>query len=501
MEKIAENIYTKLKVAGIHQDFSKEIEDMKQKGILNEEMSLKGAYNAFLLSMGHSHPIFLKILKNEYLFDLTFRISRLDTKTTQIFEKIKAETSYFEYFYILESNDDFLHLGVKFSEKIYDYDTKCDYEAHIQPYKLLAKVLEVDISELEFDQYLFPYKESPDVKKVYASFIEVLKTANLPLRIVSDDILFENTNITNLYDVYLYLEDSGKWPNDQDAIDCAKTAFYCQLYSKVSFRTFIDKKYCVFNYKGFYFKVRIILKQDFNVKYNVLMKLNAMIKAKTCHFHRKIKMIKAILANLGFYPLILDDFLVDSLSLAIRPNIVGDARFIEEFLMFDFDLDKKVLNLENAKLENNQGSKGFKVLWKDDCLSIGLPNDCFISEIKQSFFEARRNFFKMTWNSRNATIDPDPFRMPCLSDYTFVLSTEQLDASFKEIIGAMNSSDLNLVTPEYKDFIGSRMLSEAKCYYSPTLGLLMVKVNEGYNVDFIANIFILETSFSYIKHK
>lgn len=501
MEKIVEYIHKNLESLGIEQKYTSELNDMTENHIISGNMPLKGAYNAFLLRMSRVHPIFSRILKKEYIFDITFTITKNISNLQEFKEKLSKKTPEFEYFFIL-NEDNGLSIGAKFSDNIYDIEENFKGLVYIKPYKFLCDYFELDMADFEFKQYIFPINGNNDVQKAYSSFIELLKTVNIPLSIVSDDILFKDTNILNLYDVCIYLEQSRKWPKDQNAINCAKTAFYCQLCSKICCRVFIDKNYCVFNHRGFFFKVRIFIKSDLNVKHRVILGLNSKIKEKGQGFHRKVKMIKGLLANLGFYPLIFDDLLIDSISLILGSNIIADAKFIDEFFKFNFDLCNKTFNLDDLQYEPsysiNTNSKNLKISWKNETLAVSLPSSYYIEQLREIFSSFNSNAFKISNSSDSFFISPDPFSKPILDSFSFILAKNKLDDRFDEIIGAMEGP-FDLAVPEYRDSPIKIMPNKIKTYYSPTLGLLMVKVDEDLDSNLIANIFISETSFNFIR--
>lgn len=494
MEGIAEYIGKSLKSVGIGKSYVQSINKMAERGIISERMPLKTARTTFLLHMGKESPMFLNILKTKYVFDLTCTI---DSGGCDMIERL--QNGRFEYVHV-ETCSSGLFVGVKFRENVYDRLKNTDVPDYLIPYRLLTLKTGLKITDFRFHQVIFSFRERGPVQQIYAEFIEHLKSLSLPLSIVSDDLLHESTNILLLYDCYVYLEESGQWPKDLDAIDCAKTAFYCQLYSKSKYRVMIDKKYCVFKYKEIYFKVKILIKRDFNVRHRVLMGLHSTMKAKNSHFHRKVRMIKDILGRLGFYPLVFDDFLVDCIALIVGESVVGDARCIENFMNFDFGLAKSSLDLRTMKYVSDPAgdgsSRGLKVLWGDATYILPAPDAEFIEELKLKLDSVRQIDFGIF--NEDFTPAGDALIQPNFGDYSFVLSNTCVDSSFKEIIGSMGGS-FDLGTPEYKDFVGFRHSKESKSYYLPSDNVLMVKVGESFDADLLANIFISETSFGYIK--
>lgn len=491
MEKIAEYVGRNLRAVGIGKSYAQSIHQMVEKGIITESMPLKAAYTTFLLHMGKESSMFLNILKGKYIFDLTCTVN---TKKDDVFKK---HTGSFEYVHT-EPCDDALFIGIKFRESVYDELKNTDVPDYLIPYKILVLETGLKITDFRFHQAIFSFKEQRPVQQTYAEFIEHLKSLSLPLSIVSDDLLYENTNNLLLYDCYIYLEESRQWPKDQDAIDCAKAAFYCQLYSKSKHRVMINKNYCVFKYKGFYFKVKILIKRDFNVKHKVLMGLHSVMRNKNGHFHRKVKMIKDMLGKLGFYPLVFDDFLVDCIGLIVGQNVIGDAKCIENFM--DFDLANGLLDLDTMKYVSEPARdnrlRGLRVQWKGAVCVVPIPSAELVEELRLKLGPAGQGGLALF--NEDLTPAMDTLIQPDFKDYSFVLSRTCVDSSFKEIVGSMGGS-FDLGTPECKDFVGFKLSGESRSYYSPSDSVLMVKVRKGFDADLIANIFINETSLGYIK--
>lgn len=485
MESIVEHVARSLRAVGIEKDYTERIGKMMERGIIGKCMSPKAAYTAFLLHMGKESQMFLNILKNKYVFDLTFTTGKRD---------ISLHGDRFEYVHT-EVRDDGLFVGVKLRENIYDELKNVSVPDYLIPYKLLAMETGMGITGLRFCQPIFVFKDQKPVQHAYAEFVEHLKSLSLPLSIVSDDLLYEHTSITPLYECYVYLEESSQWPRDRDAIDCAKTAFYCQLYSKSKYRVMIDEKFCIFRYNEFYFKVKILIKKDFNMRYKVLMGLHSVMGREGRNFHRKVKMIKDILGGIGFYPLILDDFLVDCIALIVGRDIVGDAKCIENFLNFDFDIASSSIDLDtmNTDASRDPRSRGLRVLWKDAAYVVPVPSVELIEELKLKLSSIRQSSPSFSEDFELSTM-----ARPDFNDYSFVLSNTAIDGSFKEIVGSMGSS-FDLGTPEYKDFVGAKLSRESMSYYSPNNGVLMVRVKKPHDADLIANMFINETSFCYIR--
>lgn len=496
MEKISQYIHEQLQKHGINKNFQIEIEENWKIKQLPIDMPLIAAYNSFLMGNTNKFPIFQSILKNSYLYDISFKINSDIEKVEK--ELKKALKDRIEYIYT-EENENNNFIGIKLNENAFNSVKNLNIPSYLVPYHLIKSC--DSCKTAKFNEKLFEYKTIPGVSKKFAEFIEHLKSCNLPLSIVDYDLLFENTGVTPFYDAYVYLEESSQWPNEIEAINCAKTAFYCQLYTKSSYSVFIDKKFVVFKYKNIYFKVKILIKRDFSVKYKIKTELISTVKKQGELLHRKSRIAKTILAKLGFYPILIDDFLVDCICLIIGKDTVGDAKFIEEFLNFSFDLDNKRFLLDSLKLEQfaikemKKDIKQFKVCFKDITYNCILPKQPVIDNLKRIFkkiTEADNDIFdENNMLITNSLLEPD------ISEYDIILSKEFFD-DFRKIENG-KAYEFLLGTPSIEDFLSKFGSPNIFFYYSPLNEMLMIKCSDLSNIDLFINSLVTQTSFSYIK--
>lgn len=499
MEQLKSLVCQNLKKYKINKKYDTEIEEMFEKNILNDKLPLSALYNTFILNMSKKSPIFQSILKKQDVFDLTCYLN--ESKLSEDEEKIKfrIEKSFrsrMEYVYVEKINKEYF-IGVKLSKDAYLEIKNSDVEEYLYPYKFMLFDKSLEITDFRFDQFMFNYNRPKNIQKIYAEFIEHLKTLNLPLSVVSDDLLFENTNILPIYEVYLYLEPSSQWPEDTEVINCAKTAFYCQMYLGSKFRHSVKKDYCVFKYRGFYFKTKILIKSDMNIKYNVHMGLNSVIKKQSVDFHRKIQMIKTIMAKIGAYPLHFDDFFVEMLCLMVGASTIGDARFLEKLFTHQFDLNGAIFDLESGKIENDtpKNENTMKIKYKNSVLNYTLPSESVYEDVFIKLMNAKIAENILINNDFIFETD-DVFKMN-LDGFDAVFSKTKLDG-FEEIVGVL-TDDFDLGTPDFKEFAGSSISKAGVFYYDPLSKLLAVNVNEGLDLDLIVNVLILQVSFEYVK--
>lgn len=491
MNQISDFISANLDKFEIRKNFSKEIDRMFEVGILNQKMSQKGCYSAFLLEMTKENPLFLRILKGEYLFDIKFLIknSIFDENVKFLSENEKIDYFYHESSQLIKnenSEEDTLKyfVGIKFKPNI--------FKDYLEEYKLLEN-LNFNLNDLIFLNPVFHINNSllseKDPSLLFLELVQHLKGLKLPLLITDCHIRSPRTNITNIFDCYIELQNSN-WPEDLSAISIAKSAFYCDLYSKSSFRHFIHEDYCVFKYGNIFFKIKILIKRDFNKKIITQFKIDSIMKSVDCDFINKIRLLKQIL--LGFYPII-DDFTVDSICLMIKST--SYTKFISDFfdLLSSFSNDQLYsLNLQSLKIETEPKKTRFN--------GFRLLHDCFynISINSKNLLDSYSSIRYYNPNSSQIALCNLFKLIENLENFTFVLSASKYDQTFSEIIGAVGG-DLHLIFPEIEQSVIFKFIKETSCLYDPINGLLMVDVKDGFDVDLIINMFICSTSFTYIK--
>ncbi|KAM0680571.1 hypothetical protein GINT2_001259 [Glugoides intestinalis] len=503
IEQFKKNLYEDLKKHKIAKYYDKDVDMLFEKGILREEMNYKSLYNTFLLRMSSQESLFENILKNADVFDLTCyfqppaslnHLTELEI-THSLRDSFKSRAN---YVYVEKQNTKFF-IGIKFSKDIYTPMKNQDVQELLYPYHLLMFDKNIKITDYKFDQFLIDYTKPKCTKKTYAAFIEHLKTLQLPLSIVDDDILFQSTSILPIYDVFIYLQSSSRWPKDQEAIDCAKAAFYCQLYTKSKYRNVINKQYCVFKYENLYFRIQILIKSDFTSKYRILTNLNNVIRIQDDNFHRKCHMAKKVLASFGFYPLHFDDCLVDIICLIIGSNTIGDAAFLNKFLNFHFELQGCVFNLDTLKLTRDStftvGLRSLRLTSKHFLCSFNLPSSAILDELVMKL--KHLTIPNIGLLDDDFIIQTENVLKTDIKDYDVVLSKAPLKV-FDEIIGVI-PSDFNLRSSYSKDSLSKKLVKFATIYYNPCENVLMANILPGNDVDLVANLLIIETSFEYIK--
>lgn len=557
MEQVVQFITDRIRKHGLESDYTADIKALIESGRIDSKMSNNTAYTTLLIHQSKKHPVFASMLKNRYLFDISFTVKRTEeliaadenagdgnestderaddavagssaakkepgkTNSKTGVESKKTDGSAadqkeqererriedslktvlkgrFEYIFV-ESRGADIFVGVKLNGSAFESVVNMSAPPSLIPYRLLARAFK-NASSIRFCERLFDCPSMDGAEQKFAEFVEHIKDLRMPLSISTYDLLHGSTSIVPVYDAYVCHCASNQWPKDPEAVECVKAAFYCQIYSKSQYRAVINKKYAAFKYKDCIFKLQILREEDMSIRHHMLMRVQSIIKELGEVFSRKVRLAKMILGRLGFYPLIIDDFLAECIALHVGRGVMGDARFVESFLAFDFDLAGKLLSLDSLKMRGGYGDeagrKQLKVGSGERTCNYSLPREDLLSELRerlQSIASGPMPMFNTSWELTTAGL-----LEPVLAGATFALSVEPRDG-FEEIVGSF-SSDLPLGTPSTAEFIGKSMHKEATFYYDPLAELMMVRVNGGYDVDFVVNVIITNTSFNYIKY-
>ncbi|KAI5149636.1 hypothetical protein ENBRE01_1409 [Enteropsectra breve] len=516
-------IMKQLKEHGICANFEDKIEELTRSKVLAATLSPQAAYKMFLLAMSDEEPVFSAILKRTPLYDLSFTVKmsdinkELDISCDDAAEKLKEKYKEWlgnklEYSYI-EQRDELIFIGLKFKSSIYDKISNCAVSTASLPYYLASKSL-APIECISFNEPIYPIPKEElllDIEKAAAQLIVDLRAARLPLSIVDYDLLYPNTSILPFCKINLHLEASSSWPCDKEARECAKTAFYCQMYSQCIHRLHIDKKYVVFKIDGIYFEAKIVLKNtsikatknskimpagDMNARYHVELGLQERVKDLGEHFHRRVRMLKSILGDMGIYPQVFSDIFVDAVSLIYNSGATTDGAFIKAFLSAKKDLTAIRLDLNTGKTFHEESGNNKMVLSHGEHrYFLDVP----IYELGHILEKLQGNIF----TSEIKLISDKLLReMLVFDEYSFILSKNEISEGISklekhEIVGAYESEFL-LGSPRFEDSILSGVPGVEKFIYSPTQEFVAVKIKADFDNELVQNIIITETSFSYI---
>lgn len=473
--------------SNILHNYIDEIELMISNGMISNDTPPKLAYTTFLLNKSETDDVFAALLRGECPFDISFTVQSntnadLNLKLNNAFGKLVS------YIYT-EQRGDTLFFGIKLSQSVY-----ISYSANefVNPYTIIGNLVDLPDS-LFFYERPTKIHENRNVNESFSALIEHLKLLDLPLAIVDADLISAKTNPLPIFKAYIWLEPSREWPDDLEAVKCAKTAFYCQIHKQSKHSVFINRESVTLKYKELYFLVEIMHKP--NNKYKIEMEIQKQIKDRGYTFQRNILMLKCLLAEIGVYPLYVDDLIIEAASFAIPSTIVGEALFARNFFELDIFKSGQAINISSGRIHR------IKELANKNLVSIQnseyfynwvLPNKWVINCIA-----AHAKIIK-EWHSPIFNIKGDILSLNLLSEaYDIIMSVEPFEGG-TEIVGSL-CTDFELGTPDYADFIAQDYFIHSDILYFPISQMLMANARPTISKNLLANLLILNSSFRFVR--
>jgi hypothetical protein len=495
MEEAVEYITDRLLRHRIAADVRRAVDELAVTNRINEFMTHSAIYTTFLLKMGKSDPMYRALLNRTYLFDMEVEISDRrallgeDELKDRILEIFDGRIS---YAYVRTTGSTHF-VGIKLNEKAYSSVRNCNMTEDAIPHYLLVRGLEYDISSYKFNELIFGHEDRENEHGKYVELIMHIKQLSLPVSIIDHEMMHSNAAAQNVHLCYLHCGSSENWPESHEALNCAKTALYCFIYKKSKFRCDIKHEYVLLKYRGSYFRFQILLKDDRRSEYAINSKIAELISAQPPLFRKNVLTVKRFLDCHGYYPMHIDDRIIEIGCLVFGRGILSFGRFFNEFLEYRFDLEGRTLNLDSLKLAENQ-SRRFEVVHQHSFLIVTMPPKNImrrLSHLKRLVRSAETPLF-----DGEMRIMTHRLLQPCLHDYDFVLSRDFVPGSHRITGSSRKQHQLGkAVLPEA---LPLHLRSKAYFFYSPTHGLLMVKIKEGPRGRELRDVLILKTSFRFI---
>lgn len=264
--------------------------------------------------------------------------------------------------------------------------------------------------------------------RIYNELINHLRNIDLPLRIVYDEFV-DNFNMIH---TFIFLEESRAWPDKLDAIKCAITAFYCQIFLKSRYRYEINYEYVVLKYKDIFFRVQIKFKtqnQMHNLNENPadIIELYRPYIAIYSDLEHYIRIFMSAHGYLRYFPDILIKKYAEKYS-NLSPGR-GFVNFLKsgfrDFLVesennvFKIDINEKSYTIyDNSPSENNK-FKSFTYVIDQ----VVLNRFCLL--MKKILYNLQKLDLKL---EKYSTLE---LLRPYIKDYDFVLSNEPFKKSKK----------------------------------------------------------------------
>jgi hypothetical protein len=433
-------------------------------------------------------------------FDLEVEIEDENERLSkeQIIGKLKGErVKYVRVRY----NKGHYFISIRLTEMCYlPIKENVNLQRYLIPYFFVFSALDYQLKDYRFNEILFEYHPVEDEMQKYREVIEHIRSLNLPLSLVDDDVFSSLSRGTMAYheihDCVIHLEDSKKWPRNVNAIKCAKTAFYCQIFSKSSMRYLVDHEYVMLKHNRSKFKFRITLKGERTEKDEVFERLIDVINNQSPFFKEGVVIIKQFLGNHGYYPLLISDELIEIIGLIIGTGIINPGMFFDEYLKYDFQLKGKCFDLMTMKLNDSRDESRFILIHGTSRHCLKLPDDMVFTRLR-GLNGKLRNMPKTIFDV-NFNLLTNIFLVPTIKDYDVIFSRTNRRGFKKVHQKTVGVCILGKPVPSsHSDFFGD-MERFAYLFYSPLRGLLMVKGKEDVDVKLLCMVLLLKTSFEYV---
>lgn len=460
MNELKEYTKSQLIKHNIKEDLSQKIEEIKED---LQGKDLQSAYKTLLNSL-RERKMYYNILKNKTVFDIQIFIPRKKFffKEEEIQKRLKEKLN-FKYVYF---SDNFL--GIKLKNDCYNCGRALIKET--VPYKKLYRSIRkyVDFYDLTFKELVFRVNHRDNTKE----FINFINKIHLPVKIY-DYELINPISISNYKEIDLVLEDRD-WPEEEIAKQCAKTAFYCYLHSKIRSNELICKNHLIIKYNG----INFVLTVQTNT--NLRKYFNELIDQKEEWWKYNVLYVKTFLSSFGFYSFYFSDLLIDLLCYKIKDFYAPS--FLNYFLSLDYNFNM-IFNLDTKKFTKSKKDLFLQI--NTSLYKIETPDESIINRLKLLNKKIKESKFKII--DEGKSLVTNNYLLPNINDYDFVLSNKPRK-NFNKI-----------------DFDGLFSYYELKeisllCYlfYSERHGLIMVK-DRGIGIDVLIGLVVLKSGFNYIR--
>ncbi|AFM98464.1 hypothetical protein EHEL_060930 [Encephalitozoon hellem ATCC 50504] len=495
MERIEEYINGKLREYKIKVDVSSVVEELALSNKINEFMTPSSVYTVFLMHLGKDDEMYKSILNGEYLFDIEAGLNDreslyCDRELKKKITKIYGERA--RYVYVSTSGSKHF-IGIRLSDKGYEPIAGHGGPECAIPYFLLVDGLkEFGIGDFEWNEVIFGYRVTEDERSKYIEILEHVKKMRLPVQIIDSDAMHISTSVMNVHECYLHCGSYANWPEDEDALNCAKTALYCLIYKRSKYRSAIGYDYVLLKYRGSYFKFKIMIRRDIKAEFRVNARISEIISQESDIFKKNVRFVKAFLDCHGYFPVYFDDRLIELICLMVGKEISSFGRFFNEFLGYKIKLEGLTFNLETLKITENK-NKRFEVVYQHDVVVVRTPPPKVIQRLnglKKAVMAQKIELF-----DGNLRLQTNKLLQPFFKDYDFVLSLSERPG-FSEVKDKAKQEFLFGV-PLVEELLLPSLKSKGYFFYSSRHSVLMVKVNEEYSPEELLYFLLLRTGFRY----
>lgn len=468
MKEVGDYVRSKLAYHCINLNVEKEVNALFFEKKINDKMPLDLAYRVFLQS--ESHPVYKNLLEDRRPFDIRL-LARMCRRSLSDVRKKVEEMAECEYCFV---SDGFV--GIKLRSPGRSAESGIFPQISILQMIYGRIVPYISLEEVQSKDVVFDIGSSYEAQK-YTELVESLRTVNLPIHIIDDEFVngcgVEGPCEYN--ECNLELEDR-EWPKSRDAVQCAKTAFYCFLYRRSPHRFLLERKFLVLKYKGSMFLVRI------NEPKSPLTLFREKVRAKNETWKQNVRMIKRFLGYHGFYPVYYNDYLVEFMCFHIHEWF--SASFFAEFVSRRHNLNC-CFSLETFITED---SDGFVLKCEGRTLRLPVPETAVQRRFGALCSYFRKGTFKLFDVSLN--LHTEKLLIPNIRDYDFALCKVR-KTGFRRVRRKPRNVVVSLEVERLKHL--------GYFFYSVPLKLLMVKCKPGISPALLCNVTLVKTHFEYVR--
>ncbi|ADM11698.1 uncharacterized protein Eint_060910 [Encephalitozoon intestinalis ATCC 50506] len=495
MENAKRYIEDRLEKYKIKIDVDSVIEELTLSNKINEFMPPSSVYSVLLMHLGKKDEVYRSILNGEYLFDIEAVLR--DKESLYSSEKLKEDViriygDRMRYVYVNTSEGKHF-IGIKLSNRGYSPVPNYNGPESTIPYFLLVNGLKgFKADDFVWNEIVFGIKLMGDEYSKYVEILEHIKKIRLPVEIIDSGTMHMSTSVTNIHECYLHCGSYANWPQDQDALNCAKTALYCLIYKKSKYRCAIGYSHVLLKYRGSYFKFKIMIKGDRKAEFRINERISEIMSEQSDVVKKNTMITKIFLDSHGYFPVYFDDRLVELICLMIGREIRSFGRFFQEFLGHRIRLEGYSFNLETLKVTENK-NKRFEVVYQHDIVVIKTPPLKIVQRLnglKKTVLGLKIPLF-----DENMRLQTHKLLQPTFRDYDFILSLYSR-TGFEEVEDKTDPPFL-FGTPLIEELLTPSLRSKGYFFYSSRHSVLMVKVNEDCDPEELLYVLLLKTGFRY----
>ncbi|KAF7684491.1 hypothetical protein TCON_0303 [Astathelohania contejeani] len=480
---------------GIHPQIEQELDTLKKSNKINEFMTPQSVYTTLLLRLGKSNPMYKAILGGtKCLFDIELKFNEL--RNPKKIENSLLKLGNVSYIYIENKfigirllNNKERNMSISWSGL---YKTIC--ETILTAEDITKKNIP---SFFEFSEIFFEHRVRSDEYSKCISVLERIRGMALPFTLTDDEIIGPVERGTLAFYQPHRCELLANFGDSKEELTkYTKVFFLCQIGKQLSEKSFIEDEGLVIRYKNSYLYLRIGDEETNLARYEFY----SMVKRLSSTTKEGIIFAKTLLASHGYSPIYFTDEFIEYIGLLIGEN-ANSGRFLREFLKFNFKNLRRKAVIEDGilKLEEGNLKKEFIcIIHQNMEYRIPMPPEIILNRfvlLATKILETKFALFDSEW-----MLQSEKLLIPSIQDYDFVLSSANR-AGFTRVERRSKNGEGLILGRINPSWLVNELGMFAYFFYSPYLGLLMVKMKDGFALysELLRNILLLKTPFEYFK--